>query len=262
MAFPVDSPTVQDMLTLCLQDAGIIGLGQQALPSDSTNALARLNWMLAGWRHQRWLCYNLVNKSVVTLPDNTGSGLVGKQIYTVGPGGDFNTTVGGTSYQRPDRIEYAFFRQIVPNGPTQQTDYPLEILTSWEDYNRIGIKKLGTFPTTAFYSNDFPLGNFYPWPIPQAALYELFITIKEQLTGSLTFTDDLTLPEEYFNAIHWNLTVILRSAYDLPPKPGDVSFAKNSLNIIRGANSHIARLQMPGELLRPGIYNPYSDNFR
>lgn len=254
MPFPVSDPTVQDMLTLCLQDAGIIGMGQQAMPEDSTNALARLNWMLAGWRRQRWLVYNLQNYGVVTQP---GVGTLGKQIYTVGPSGDFDT--GGT--QRPDKIEYAFFRQIIPNGPSQQTDYPLEILTSWEDYNRIGIKQLGTFPTTAFYSNDFPLGNFYPWPIPQASIYELFITVKLQLAGNLNFTDDLLLPEEYFNAIHWNLTVILRSAYDLPPKPADISFAKNSLNIIRGSNSQIARLQMPGELLRPGIYNPYSDNF-
>ena len=166
-----------------------------------------------------------------------------------------------TSYQRPDKIEYAFFRQLVPGIPNQ-TDYPLEILTSWEDYNRIGLKRLGTFPTTAFYSNDFPLGHFYPWPIPQATIYALFITVKEQLTGALDFNDDLTLPEEYFNAIHWNLTVILRSAYDLPPKPADIAFAKDSLNVLRGSNAQIARLQMPGELLRPGIYNPYSDNYR
>lgn len=257
MTFPIDSPTVNDMLTLCLQDAGIIGLGQQPVPADSTNALARLNWMLAGWRRQRWLVYNLQNFGIVTQPDLI-TGLPGKQSYTVGPGGDFDT--GGT--QRPDKIEFAFFRQIIPNGPTQQTDYVLEILTSWEDYNRIGIKQLGTFPTCAFYSNDFPLGTLYAWPIPQAYLYELFITVKMQLAGSLNFTDDLVLPEEYFNAIHWNLTVILRSAYDLPPKPGDIAFAKDSLNIIRGSNAQIARLQMPGELLRPGIYNPYSDNYR
>ena len=248
MAFPVDSPTVQDMLSLCLQDAGIIGLGQQATPQDSTNALARLNWMLAGWRHQRWLCFNLVNMSLTS---------TGAQTYTVGPGGNFDTTV----YQRPDRLEFAYFRQLVPSGSTQ-TDYPLEILTSWEDYNRIGLKNLGTFPTSVFYSTDFPLGTLYPWPIPQANIYALFITVKQQLTAALTFTDDLNLPEEYFNAIHWNLTVILRSAYDLPPKPGDVAFAKDSLNIIRRTNSQIARLQMPKELLRPGIYNPYSDNYR
>jgi hypothetical protein len=237
------------MLTLCLQDAGIIGLGQQAVPADSTNALARLNWMLAGWRSQRWVVYNLQNTGVVS---------TGSQTYTVGPGAQFNT--GGV--ERPDRIEFAFFRQIIPNGPTQQTDYVLEILTSWEDYNRIGIKQLGTFPTCAFYSNDFPVGTLYPWPIPQANLYEIFITTKVPLLGDLTFTSALALPEIYFNAIHWNLTVILRSAYDLPPKPGDIAFAKDSLNIIRGSNTQIARLQMPGELLRPGIYNPYSDNYR
>lgn len=249
MAYPVDSPTVQDMLSLCLQDAGVIGMGQQATPEDSTNALARLNFMLGSWRSQRWLVPTLRNLSVTS---------TGAESYTVGPGGDFDT---GTGVQRPDRIEYAFFRQLVPGVPNQ-TDYPLEILTSWEDYNRIGIKHLGTFPTSAFYSNDFPLGVLRPWPIPQADIYAVFITIKQNLIANLDFTDDLAVPEVYFDAIHWNLTVILRTAYDLPPKPVDVAKAKNALNVIRGGNAQITRLQLPGELLRPGIYNPYSDNYR
>lgn len=249
MAFPVSDPTVQDMLTLCLQDAGVIGQGQQALPEDSTNALARLNFMLGSWRSERWLIPTLRNLSVVS---------TGAETYSVGPGGAIDT---GTGVQRPDKLEYSFFRQLVPGGPSQ-TDYPLEILTSWEDYNRIGLKRLGSFPTTVFYSNDYPLGTLRAWPIPQATLYEIFITIKQNLIGNLNFTDDLLVPEVYFNAIHWNLVVILRSAYDLPPKPADIAFAKNALNVIRGGNTQIARLRMPGELLRPGVYNPYSDNYR
>lgn len=245
----LDAPTASDMITLCLQDAGVTGQGQSPQPTDGVNALARLNWMIAEWRRQRWLVFQLKNFSVLS---------TGAETYSVGSGGAIDT---GTGLQRPDRIEYSFFRQVIPSLPNQ-TDYPLEILTSWEDYNRIGLKQLGTFPTCAFYDNSYPLGTMRFWPIPAANLYTMFITVKSALTGTLDFNDDLVLPEEYFSAIHWNLTVRLRTAYDLPPKPADIALAKNSLNVLRGGNAQIARLQMPGELLRPGIYNPYSDNYR
>lgn len=241
-------PTVTDILTLCLQDAGVTGQGQSPQAEDAKNALTRLNYMIAEWRRSRWLVFQLKNYSVLS---------TGAQTYTVGPGGDMDTV----SFQRPDRLEYAYFRQVIPSVPNQ-TDYPLEILTSWEDYNRIGLKKLGTFPTCIFYDNGYPLGTIYPWPIPQADLYTIFITVKSELVGDLDFNDDLILPQEYYSAIHWNLTVRLRTAYDLPPKPADIALAKNALNVLRGGNAQIARLVMPGELLRPGIYNPYSDNYR
>jgi hypothetical protein len=229
-----------------MQDAGVTGMGQQPTPQDNTNALLRLNWMLAEWRRQRWLVFQLIN---ILVPST------GNQTYTVGPGGEFDVAV------RPDKLEYAYFRQLVPGVPNQ-TDYPLEILTSWEDYNRIGIKKLGTFPTSVFYDNSYPLGTLYPWPIPQASIYALNITIKSPLTVDLTLPQTLTLPEEYNSAMHWNMVVRFRAAYDLPPRPDHIGLAKNTLNVLRQGNTQITRLQLPGELLRPGIYNPYSDNFR
>ena len=101
MTYPVSNPTVNDMITLCLQDAGIIGQGQEPVPEDSTNALARLNWMLAAWRRQRWLVYNLRNYSIVS---------TGAQIYTVGPGGDIDTD--GAVVVHPALAVVAFQRLV------------------------------------------------------------------------------------------------------------------------------------------------------
>lgn len=60
----------------------------------------------------------------------------GAQSYTVGAGQSINIT-------RPDRIEAAFVRLV--NG-TQAVDYPLDLLGSREDYNKIALKGLSTFP--------------------------------------------------------------------------------------------------------------------
>ncbi len=238
--------TALDIINLALFDSGIIGTGQTASAQDANNALVRLNYMIGEWQVQRWLVYHLVDSSKVS---------TGAQSYTVGPGGDYNVAV------RPDRLEAAFFRQLVQSSPNQ-IDYPLELLQSREDYNNIALKQLASFPQCIFYDSAFPLGRIYPWPVPQANIYEVHLSLKSVLGEFATLATVISLPHEYFNALHWNLAVRLRTAYDLPPQPMTVQLAKKALNVIRGANTQIARLVMPLDLVRPGVYNPYSDQIR
>lgn len=245
MSTPATS-TVGDLVSLALFDAGIVGVGQTANAQDSNLAFTRLNWMLSQWNRKRWLVYHLVTYSIVS---------TGQQSYTVGPGGNIVTPV------RPDRLESAFFRQIIQSTPNQ-IDYPLEILESREDYNKIALKQLTTFPTCIFYDSAYPLGVVYPWPILQSVIYSLFITLKETLTQFTGLSQTITLPEEYMPALQQNLAILLRDAYGLPPSQVMIMNAKASLNTIRGANAQIARLSMPRALVRPGIYNPYSDQIR
>jgi hypothetical protein len=237
--------TANDIVDLSLRDAGIIGVGQVALAEDANRGLMRFNFMLGQWQVQRYLVWHLVDVAKVS---------TGAQSYTVGPGGDFNVAAA------PDRLEAAFFRQLANAG--QPIDYPLEILESREDYNSIALKSLTTFPSYVFYDSDYPLGRVFPWPIPQAVLYEVHLTLKAVLAQVANLATVLNLPLEYFEAITSNLAVVLRDAYDLPPKPVLVARAKKSLAVLRGARAQIARLTMPVELVRPGIYNPYSDQIR
>lgn len=238
--------TAGDILTLALFDAGIVATGQVPNAQDSNNALTRLNYMLAEWEHQRWLVWHLLDLSIVS---------TGAQSYSVGPGGDIDIV------RAPDRLEAAFFRQLVQSQPNQ-IDYPLDILQSREDYNLIALKNLRSFPMTVFYDSSFPLGRVYPWPIMQPNIYELHLSVKEVLSQIPLLNTVLTFPAEYYNAILYNMAVRLRQAYDLPEQPSAIALAKKSLNVIRGANTQIARLQMPTDLQRPGIYNPYSDQVR
>jgi hypothetical protein len=238
--------TVRDLLNLALFDAGIIGQGQQANQPDINFAFIRLNAMLDEWALQRWLVWHTVDVSKVS---------TGAQSYTVGPTGDFNVTFA------PDRLEAAFFRQLVQSSPNQ-IDYPLRVLQAREDYNNIALKQLASFPTCIFYDPGVPLGTIFPWPVPQASIYEIHLTLKAVLNEFVTVNDVISLPREYFNAMHWNMAVRLRTAYDLPPKPADVMLAKKALSVIRGANAQIATLVFPQDLIRPRIYDPYSDQIR
>lgn len=235
-----------DLANLCLFDAGVVGTGQAASAQDTNLFLTRLNFLLDEWSNERWLVYHLIDVAKVS---------TGAQSYTVGPGGDYNVT------ERPDRLEAAFFRQLVQSQPNQ-IDYPLDVLEAREDYNNIALKQLVSFPQVIFYDSAYPLGVVYPWPVPQAAIYEVHLSIKAILSELVNLQTVLTLPKVYFNALHYNMTQRVRAAYDLPENPLVSKLAKQSLAAMRKANTQIARLVMPQDLTRPGIYNPYSDQIR
>lgn len=241
---PLDIITPQDIITLALKSAGVLGIGQTASYEDINDSFTLLNFMLAQWNKKRWLVYVLKTYGVQC---------VGKFFYTVGPGGDINCP-------RPDRLEDAFFRQNIPSMPNQ-IDYPLELIESRETYNKIALKQLNSFPSYIFYESDYPLGRIYPWPLP-SNLYEVFISIKAHLYRFTSLAQEIQLPPEYHAAILYNLSNRLRTAFQLPPDMAVVSLAKDALNVIRGANAQVSRLRMPTDLIRPGIYNPYSDQIR
>jgi hypothetical protein len=237
--------TPQDIIRSALKKAGVLGVGQTALSEDTNDAYYDLQHMLGQWQRKRWLIFHLVEYSC------TGTGQLN---YTVGPGGQFDIN------PRPDKIESAFFRQLISSQPNQ-VDYPLGIIESREDYNLIALKQLQSFPQYVFYDAAFPTGLVYPWPLIQSDLYSLHITVKATLSQFTSLNQVIVLPLEYMAALIYNLAVRLRQAYQLPMDPALVGLAKDALNVIRNANTQISRLQIPRELIRPGNYNVYSDTF-
>ena len=151
------------------------------------------------------------------------------------------------------------------NQPTLSpyaVDYPIAILESRLDYNRIGLKSLSSFTYEVFYDPQFPYGIVWPYPVPMAGGYELHLTVKMALTKFASLGQDIILPEEYMSAIHYNLAVRLAPGYQRQPRPDLVGLARDALNVLRMANTQIPRMTMPSEILRPGIYNVYSDRSR
>jgi hypothetical protein len=239
--------TANDIITLAFRDAGILGVGQSLLPEDYNDALTRMNMMIAQWRVKRWIVWHLVDKSVVS---------TGAQSYTVGPGGDINVPF------RPDKLETAYFRMLPGANGTQSVDYPLQILFSYEDYARITLKSLVSFSQCIFYDSAWPIGRIYPWPLPQANLYEVHIVLKQVLNEFADLTSTFDFPPEYLAALHYNMVVRLRAAYRMPEDPGFNDLAKDAMQTIRAANAQIPSLVMPDNLVRPGVYNIYSDQTR
>ena len=237
--------TPQTLITSALKKAGVLGVGQTALSEDSNDGLEDLNQLIAQWNRQRFLVYRLVDTAFTS---------TGAASYTVGPSGNFNLT------PRPDQIEAAYVRQVNIAAPNQ-VDYPLRPIRSREDYSRIALKSLTSFPQYFFYDPVITTGILYTYPVASTTIYELHILTKVVISTFANLATAVTLPPEYETAIVWNLAQIFRISYQLPEDSGVNKKAAKSLAIIRAANVAVPTLEQPPAVLgkiRP--YNVFSDN--
>ncbi len=235
--------TGTDIITDALRYAGITGQGIDPSGEDAATAQRMFNDMLSEWSARRWLVYHLLDTSIVC---------DGRISYTVGPGGDISLAA------RPDRIEWAYVRLLQPQSPTLRTDYPLDQLIAREDYSRITLKQMQSFPYYYFYDPAFPLGNIFPWPIPNNQ-YELHVLTRVVLPRIDVLADDLMFPEGYEGAVKWNLARRLRAGYRYPPDPEINALAANGINVVSSNNFAVPVLEMPRQLTGGGRYNFYSD---
>lgn len=229
-----------DLIALALKDIGALGIGQAISAEDTADALATLNMMLGQWQGERLSVYHLVD---------TAKQATGAQSYTVGTGGDFNVL-------RPIRINAAYAR--LNAGSATPIDYPVTIIDSREDYSRIALKALQSFPGWAYYDPAFPLGNLLFYPVPNST-FELHIVTMEALPQFTAPAQTINLPPEYMAAIRYNLGVYLAPSYQIEPQPSLVRLAMNAKRVIKRMNNQIQSMTMPRGLGTKQRYNIYSD---
>ncbi len=230
--------TARRLCTRALRRVGVVGAGQSASSEDMDDAIDDLIDMLAQWRIQRMLVYRLVD---VTF---TGTGAT---TYTIGPTGDIVVV------KRPNRIEAAYVVQVVP-ATTNPVSYPMKVVEALEDRARITLKSLTTIPTSVYYDPTHSVaegnGTIYPWPVPSSR-WAVHLIVRDVLQDIDDLDDDIILPEEYWEALHYNLVIRLATSYtNLTLAPEVHLIAATSLSNLMASNSQIAELKMPRHLIR------------
>lgn len=229
--------------------AGVIGQGQNPSQADLNLTLRRLNGMIALWNTQRWMIWHLIDVGVF------GDGRIVP--YSVGPGGDFSVA------RRPDRLEYAFLRQLTQNQGLP-VDTPLKVWESREQYDANTLKKnFVSYPAGVFLDSSWPLGllSIYPWPTG-GNQYQIFISMKDVLPIFTPQTLLSGIPDQYLECIKTNLARVLRQNFGKGTKPDpELNYqAKKALNVVKNSNVQIPELVMPiGVRSGGGTYNIYSD---
>jgi hypothetical protein len=149
-----------------------------------------------------------------------------------------------------NRIEKAFVR--INAGAANQTDLPLQIVRTYEDWSLVPVKLITSgFPQSVFLDSGYPLATLYVWPAP-SSLYEIHLLLLNPLIRIADVSTDINLPDEYQDAIFWNLCKRLLNSYRKPKDPEIDQQAAIALNTVRNTNFQLPVLQMPRELTTAG----------
>jgi hypothetical protein len=238
---------VQDLISLSLRTAGVLGVGQVALPQDLSDTQLMLQLMMQQWRQKRWLVYRL---DWVMFPL-----VVGKGSYTVGPTGA-DVVVEGNF--RPANIQSVYLRQNVGSGPNSfPIDFPMRNYQSRQQYDAIRLKSLHSWPAVIYYDPTIGTGTLYVWPIPVQTNFLLYLAFQQAIDlaaeGAQNVDLETLVPAETQLALMYNLALLLCVNYKLPPGPDLEAAARASLNVMRQTNFAVQPLQMPPALRQTGI---------
>lgn len=186
-------PTALELIQGALRKIGEFAPGETLPASDSTAALELLNGLLDIWSNEKLAVYNNVENIFTLTP--------GKNVYTVGTGGEINIP-------RPLRVTNMYTRLTTTGSAV---DFPCAEI-SGDKYTAIGLKSQpGPWPKMAYYNTGYPLAQLYFWPVPNAG--GEFHLWTDMVLTTLALSDQIQLPQGYYLALQYNLAVILAPEY-------------------------------------------------
>ncbi len=194
-----------DLIRATLRLIGAISSSETPNADESSDALEALNLMLGSWGASRFLSAS-TGKVTKTMTGATS--------YTIGVGGDINTT-------RPTSIYNAYWSD---GG----IDYTLENM-DYSDYLEIGVKTVGGIPSHIVLNPDNPLSTIFLYPIPSTGTLTLELIRPET---DLTLADDLPYPPEWIRAMKFNLAVEISPEFGFTVSPELALMAQESKAIV------------------------------
>lgn len=238
--------TARDLINRSLQLLNVIAVGETVDATEAEQALVRLNQLISTLATQR-LSLFYESRTLYNF-------VVGQQDYTLGPGGDFNTT-------RPLFISRMSMLDDVSN-PTYPLELPLNIWTT-KDWQLQSIKAVtSTYPLAVYPNYAFPLMTLSFWPIPQLAV-KAVLYLPVALTSFTTLDTDLSFPPGYDEMLEYNLALRLARPYGLVPPEDVVMMARDSMASIKRANRRLEDVSLDAAVVsgEGGGYNYRSNTF-
>lgn len=201
-----------DIITGAAKLIGVV-FKSEALDSDEANdGLILLNDMLDVWS----------NDDLVTTAYTLESfNLTGASSYTIGTGGNFNTS-------RPIDIITAVVRIAT-------IDYPLTIIPSDQYQEEIQIKSITSpIPSYLVYDNAYPLGNITMYAVPSSG-GTLRLLSDKPLSNLSALTTTIDFPPGWKEALKTNLAIRMAPQYGVDVPPDVRQTAKEAKGAIKRA---------------------------
>lgn len=224
------STTARDLISASLRKLGAVASGEALSADEATDGLGTLNALIDSWSTESLLIPNKV-REVFTL-------VAGQQTYTMGTGGDFNTS-------RPQLIENAEVQ--VPGGVTP-VEIPIQILNKDQFAEIVQKATQGTYPQALYADYAYPLCNVSFWMVPAQTVNVALYSWKP-LSRLTDLSTALSLPPGYERALIYALAIDLAPEYGRAASAEVVGIAAESKAAIKRMNSRSPYLRVDDALL-------------
>lgn len=208
--------TARDIVNGAARAIGLLGRGYDLAGDEGADALDTLNTMIEAWRAD-YLLIPYRTRVSLTLT-------VGDHDYSVGSGGDWDTT-------RFETIEDMLIRD------SSNYDYPVRPMTA-KEYRNIPDKTVEARPERYYYEPGYALGKLYFDREPSAA-ETVWANVLVPISTFTNLTTTVTLPKQYHEALKYNLAIRLAPENGKAPNPIVIGLATESENRLkRSALAH------------------------
>lgn len=205
--------TVRDIINGSLRLIEELGAGQVASAEDTQDAFTALLAMLDSWSIQGGCIFTEV---IETFPLTTGV-----STYTIGSGGNFNTT-------RPVKL-----RSMTYSLGSDTFEQDLEII-DMEEYAYQNDKTTVGYSKRVYYNANYPLASFIFNPVPTSGFVKIYS--EKPLSTFASINDTLVLPPGYERALKYNLAVEIAPEYGKQPSQTVMMIAVESKQAVENKN--------------------------
>ena len=190
MTTPATNNTPYQIICNAMMDAGLLGLGRQPSSEHLAQYMGRLNNLVNYLQTRGIKLWLETDFSIMPVAGQGGQG----NPYVLGPG-------AGLLLVKPTRVKEGYFVD------TNQNRRPLIPMArqEWDTLSTTSTQGI----INSYYADKQQLNlNVYTWLIPnaQAALGTMHLIIQQQVTNSVSLTDTMNFPIEWFLTLEWGLS--------------------------------------------------------
>lgn len=210
--------TAAEIIESALRKLGVIASGEDPSSAEQADGLASLNQMLASFSNESIFLFS-DNEETFTLTPSTSS-------YTMGSGGDFNTT-------QPIKITDARL-QVNTSNPAYEMPISILTLPEWKKIVQKNISS--TLPSAIYVEYGAALATINVYPVPSAA-QSLILNSRKVVQSFASAATAVAMPPGYERLLVFNLAVEVASEYGQEASPTVQRIAKESKAMILRNNS-------------------------
>jgi hypothetical protein len=236
--------TTLSLISSAMRKIGVIASGELPSTDEANDALQAFQCLVDSW--------NADSLSIFTITASDYPLTLGKQSFTLGPGGDFNAT-------RPSQI--VGMSSILLNNPTNPVEVAIDMYTTAQWQTQVPVKNVsGTFPLICYDDGNSPLRLLSFWPIPNSQPNNVRIYAGQSLLWPATLQTILNFPPGYARAFIYNLAVELAPEFGAQVPASVAQIAIQSLAMVKMQN--VTEMNLISDLQStPGGYQWKADMF-